>query len=90
MNISSLEDARMTAPSKRNGAMAWLLGISGALFTGLAVASFTLLLSMSGDVASIAASMDAMSARADRQDVRLTNSFDRLDLRLRDVELGER
>ena len=76
--------------SKRNGAVTWLLGISGALFTGLAVASFTLLLSMSGDVASIAASMDAMSERANRQDARFTRAYDHLDSRLRDVELGER
>ncbi len=75
--------------SKRNGRN-WLLAASGTLFTGLALTSFGLLVSMSGDVASIAASMDAMSDRADRSDVRFTRAFDQLDLRLRDVELGER
>ena len=75
--------------SKRNGKN-WLLAVLGTLFTGLAVASFTLLLSMSGDVASIAASMDAMSERVNRQDVRWTRAYDNLDSRLRDVELGER
>ena len=75
--------------SKRNGRN-WLLGLSGTLFTGLAIASFTLLLGMATDVASIAASMDAMSDRADRQDVRFTRAYDNLDSRLRDVELGER
>ena len=75
--------------SKRNGRN-WLLGLSGTLFTGLAIASFTLLLGMATDVASIAASMDAMSDRADRQDVRFTRAYDNLDSRLRDVELGDR
>ena len=71
--------------SKRNGGN-WLLAVLGTLFTGLAVASFTLLLSM----ASIATSMDAMSERVNRQDVRWTRAYDNLDSRLRDVEPGER
>lgn len=75
---------------KRNGAMTWLLGICGTVFTGLALASFGLLVSMSGDVSSIAASMEAMSDRADRSDVRWTRAYDNLDNRLRDVEIGER
>ena len=75
--------------SKHNGKN-WLLGLSGTLFTGLAIASFGLLVSMSGDVASIAASMDAMGERVNRQDVRFTRAYDDLDSRLRDVELGER
>ena len=77
-------------PSKRNGGMSWLLGISGTMFTALAIGSFTLLWTMSGDVSSIAASMQAMSQRVDRMDARYTTAYDNLDSRLRDVEIGER
>jgi len=77
-------------PSKRNGAMAWLLGICGTLLTALAVGSFALLWSMSADVSAIAASVSAIGERVDRQDTRWTRAYDDLDDRLRDVELGER
>ena len=77
-------------PSKRNGGLAWLLGICGSLLTALAVGSFALLWSMSADVSAIAASMSAMGERVDRQDARWTSAYDRLDTRLRDVERGER
>lgn len=77
-------------PSKRNGALSWLLGISGTLFTGLAIGSFALLWSMSQDVSSIAASMQALSQRVDRMDSRWTTAYDGLDGRLRNVERGER
>ena len=76
--------------SKRNGGMAWLLSISGTLFTALAIGSFGLLWSMSTDVSTIAASMQAMSQRVDRMDSRWTTAYDNLDGRLRDVELGDR
>ena len=76
--------------SKRNGGMAWLLGICGTLFTALAIGSFTLLWGVSNDVSTIAASMDAMDQRMGRSDARWTREFDDLDSRLRDVEFGER
>ncbi len=75
--------------SNRNG-RSWLLGISASLFTALAIGSFGLLWTMSGDVSAIAASMQAMSDRADRSDVRWTKAFDGIDSRLRNVEFGER
>ena len=74
---------------KRNG-KTWLLGISASLFTALAVGSFGLLWTMSSDVSAIAASMQAMSDRADRSDTRWTRAYDQLDSRLRDMEFGER
>ncbi len=77
-------------PSKRNGGMSWLLGISGTMFTALAIGSFALLWSMSQDVSAIAASMQAVSQRVDRMDARWTTAYDTLDDRLRDVEIGER
>ena len=76
--------------SKRNGVLSWLLGISGTLFTGLAIGSFWLLWQVSGDVATIAASMQAMSQRVDRMDSRWSTRYDRLNGRLRDVERGPR
>ena len=76
--------------SKRNGGMAWLLGISGTLFTALAMGSFALLWGVSNDVSSIAASMDAMDKRMGRSDARWTRKYDNLDGRLRNVELGDR
>ena len=79
----------MTA-SKRNGGMAWLLGICGTLFTALAIGSFGLLWGVSNDVSAIAASMVAMDQRMDRSDARWTRQFDNLDGRLHDVEFGER
>ena len=78
----------MTTP-KRNGKN-WLLGICGTLFTALAIGSFGLLWGVSNDVSTIAASMQAMSNRVDRMDSRWTTAYDNLDVRLRDVELGER
>ena len=75
-------------PSKRNGGLAWLLGISGSLLTALAGWSFVLLWGMSQDVSVIAASVSAMGERVDRQDARWTSAYDQLDNRLRDVELG--
>ncbi len=77
-------------PSKRNGAMSWLLGICGTLLTALAIASFSLLWSMSVDVSAIAASVTSMGEQVNRQDARFTRAYDHLDSRLRDVELGER
>ncbi len=76
--------------SKRNGGMAWLLGISGTLFTALAIGSFGLLWGVSNDVSAIAASMVAMDKRMDRSDARWTSAFDQIDGRLRDVEWSER
>ncbi len=75
--------------SKRNGKN-WLLGVTASLFTALAVGSFGLLWTMSGDVSAIAASMQAMTDRADRSDARWTRAYDQLDDRLRDMEFGER
>ncbi len=75
--------------SKRNG-KTWLLGVSASLFTALAIGSFGLLWTMSGDVSAIAASMEAMSDRVDRQDTRWTRAFYQFDSRLRDMEFGER
>lgn len=65
----------------------WLLGICGTLLTGLATGSFALLWLMSQDVSSIAASVEAMGGRVDRLDVRWSQAYDRLDERIRDVEL---
>ena len=73
-------------PSKRNGAMAWLLGICGTLLTALAIASFSLLWSMSVDVSAIAASVTSIGERVNRQDARFTRAYDIFDSRLRDVE----
>ncbi len=82
--------------SKRNG-RSWLLGISASLFTALAMGSFGLLVSLTGDVSTIAASMEALIQREDRQDARWTKAYDelddqygQLDGRLRDMEFGER
>lgn len=79
----------MTVP-KRNGAITWLLGICGTLLTGFAAGSFTLLLYVSQDVASLVTSVAAMDERADRSDARWTKAYDDLDSRLRNVEFGER
>ena len=75
-------------PSKRNGGLAWLLGICGSLLTGVALATFGLLWSMSADVSAIAATMSALSKQVDRQDARWTKAYDQLNGRLRDVERG--
>lgn len=75
--------------SKRNGTT-WLLGISGTLLVAIAAASFALLLNMSRDVAAIAVAVKDIGQRVDRMDVRHTKAYNGLDLRLRDVEMGER
>jgi len=76
--------------SKRNGFIAALLGLCGTLLTAVAIASFSLLWSMSSNVAAINVSVENIGEQVTRMEVRHTRAYNGLDRRLRDVELGDR
>lgn len=75
--------------TKLNG-KTWLLGICGVLITGSFGSGFNLLWSVSRDVSAIKVAVKENGARLSRIEVRYAKAIDQMDVRLRDVEMGER